>query len=225
MRRRSRSRSRTSSSEGWPASQSSSMPHSCANAELKKLEPLVGAVDRDRGMDVFEHLAVRVDVARRARSRRFRDRCDRRRSRSCRRRASGSSANFEQPARAADDDMPRARSRSCPPAAAPGQCPRLLAAAVGSQLAAFGQHRLARRVERAGIGSVAVDEPQVAVAPPHRQRDRIEGLPQSGGGGRSAVAALLGGARLPTRRSATTRASPLAVRASVDPVFRRRPTG
>src|SRR5437763_16702307 len=32
-------------------------------SRVEEAEPLVWAVDRNRGMDVFEHLAVRVDVS------------------------------------------------------------------------------------------------------------------------------------------------------------------
>ena len=39
------------------------MPHSRGECGVEEFEPLVGAVDGDGGVDVFENLGVRVDVA------------------------------------------------------------------------------------------------------------------------------------------------------------------
>ena len=159
---------------------------------VEEAQPLVGAIDRDRGMDVFEHLAVRVDVPDQFGFRALEvGAVDRKADRAAG--PVGQLANLEQPARAADHDVPplaldRAVRRR------PRQCPRLLSPALRGELAGFGEHRLAQRIERAGIGVVAVDQPQAAVAPPDRQRDCVERLAQGGSRRGSRILALLGGA-------------------------------
>src|SRR5947208_3325436 len=105
-------------------------------SRVEEAEPLVRAVDRDSGMDVFEHLAVRVDVSSEFALGAFEvGAVDGKPDRPAG--AVGQFANFEEAARAADDDMPPFaldRPRRC----RPRQCPRLLAASFGSNLPAAG---------------------------------------------------------------------------------------
>src|SRR5205814_3307593 len=161
-------------------------PELC-KSRVEEAEPLVRAVDRDSGMDVFQHLAVRVDVSSEFALGAFEvGAVDGKPDRPAG--AVGQFANFEEAARAADDDMPsfaldRSRRRR------PSQCPRLLAASFGSQLAAVALHRLAQRIARHGIGIVAVDEPQRPVTPPLRQRYGMKCMSQSGGGSRRGIPA------------------------------------
>src|SRR6476660_3840500 len=111
-------------------------------SRVEKAEPLVRAVDRDSGVDVFEHLAVRVDVPGEFALGAFEiGAVDGKPDRPAG--AVGQFANFEEAARAADDDVsPFALDR--PGRCRPGQGPRLLAARFGGELAAIAEHRLAQ---------------------------------------------------------------------------------
>src|SRR5438046_6746195 len=124
-------------------------------SRVEEAEPLVRAVDRDSGMDVFEHLAVRVDMSSEFALGAFEvGEVDSKPDRPAG--AVGQFANFEEAARAADDDMPPFaldRPRRC----RPRQCPRLLAASFGRQLADVAQTRLAERIECTGLVIVEDD--------------------------------------------------------------------
>ena len=129
-------------------------------------------------MDIFEHLAMRVDVPRQFAFGTFEiGAVNRKPDRAAV--SVGQLADFEQPARAADYNVaPLAFDR--PGGGRPRQRSRLLTPGLRSEFAAFAEDHVAQRIERAGIGIVAVDQAQAAVAPPYRQRDRVKSLPQGG---------------------------------------------
>ncbi len=139
----------------------------------------VGAVDGDRHGDVLEHVGMRRDMARqlgldvlevgevlgeagqlaRAVERRL--------------------GELHQPARAGNDDMMAFRLRHHRAARPSGKRPPALADRAGGDLAPLGQRLLRRRIDRRGIGAVAVDEPEIGAAAPHRQRQQIEHAAQA----------------------------------------------
>ncbi len=137
-------------------------------------EPHVGPVDGDGDRHVLQHVGMRGDVARElgldvlevgevlgvahelagAVERRL--------------------AELHQPARARDDDVMALRLRHRRAARAGGERAAVVADDAGGDLAAFGQRFRHRGVERRGIGAVAIDELQLGVAAPDRQRQRVE---------------------------------------------------
>ena len=129
---------------------------------IEEFEPLVGTVDRDGGADRLEYLGVRVDVAPQLRLSGLaisaitgETDCA-----SCRARHL---ADLDQPARAADDDVPAFAS-----------------AGARSQFSALRDNHIDGRVEGTRIGSIAIDEDAVGASPPHWQRNGVEHLAQIG---------------------------------------------
>ncbi len=86
---------------------------------------------------------------------------------------------FHQAARAGHDDVVAFRLRHHRAARPSGERPPALADRAGADFAPLGQRLLRRRIDRRGIGAVAVDEPEIDVAAPHRQRQQIEHAAQA----------------------------------------------
>ena len=165
-----------------------------------KAEPLVGTKDRDRGVDAFEDLAMRVDVPRQFAPGAFKiglvdgeaDRPRPYRSAANRRgRRVGRFGKLQEAARPGDDDMV-VLALDGPGGGRAGERQNPVASGLGRELAGLGEHRLARQIERRSVRAVAIDDPQVRVAAPDRDRQHVEHRAHGGGLAERDAARLLG---------------------------------
>ncbi|MBK1670710.1 hypothetical protein CKO28_22065 [Rhodovibrio sodomensis] len=206
----SRSASSRSFRCGSPSRNASSSPPQLGVGAVVELDPQVGAVDRDRGRQAFQHLALGGDRARQLVLQVLRlGAVDRQADQAVALTFAGPVAaqqrhlhQLHQPALAGDHDVVALALDLGRRARPLRQRPADVAQGIAQQLGVLRHRRGARALDRAGVGVVAVDQAQVAPAPPDRHRDRVQDPHQQVAGRRGVLSAarVVGDVAEPDRR-------------------------
>ncbi len=149
-------------------------PPQRAKGGVVEFEPRVGPIDGDGGDDVLEHVGMSGDVAGELRLHVFEIGEVARIADDAVVAGERHLGELDETARAVDDDVMALRLGDAGDTRAFGERPAARRQHAAADLARLGDRRARRRIDRAGIGGVAVDEREIGGAAPHRQRQGVE---------------------------------------------------